>query len=58
MQKLKKLPFVLAIILASVTAACSDIDVTPRTEDEEDPIIAIPPPSKSNSTSSDTTSIG
>ncbi|HEU5147607.1 MAG TPA: hypothetical protein VFT90_12865 [Chryseosolibacter sp.] len=57
MQKLKKLPFVLAILVTLFTAACSDIDVTPRTEDDGDTPIPIKP-APSNTVSSDTVSIG
>lgn len=57
MQKLKKLPFVLAILVTLFTAACSDFDVTPRNEDDEEPVIIIKP-APSNTASSDTVSIG
>lgn len=57
MQKLKKLPFLLAILVTLFTAACSEVDVTPRNDDDEDPAIPIPPPSKTNIISIDTVSI-
>lgn len=58
MKKLRKLPVLLALVATLFAAACSEIDVTPRTEGEpdEDPIIL--PPSKSSTTQSDTLAIG
>lgn len=58
MQKLRKLPFVLAILVTLFTAACSDIDVTPRTDDDGEPPIVIRPPAPTSTTSGDTVNIG
>ena len=59
MQKLKKLPFVLAFVVTLFAAACSEIEVDPRTDGDDDKTeIPLPPPSKSQSTSSDSTLIG
>lgn len=55
MKKLKKLPIVLALVVTMLAVACSEIDVSPRGEDEPtDPIVIKPTP---NATSTDTTSI-
>lgn len=44
MKNLKKLPIVLALIVTILAAACSEIDVTPRNDgdDELDPIVVQP----------------
>lgn len=57
MQKLKKLPFVLAILVTLFTVGCSEIDVAPRTEDDDNPPIVIKPQSTTTA-STDTVSIG
>lgn len=57
MQKLRKLPFVLAILVTLFTAACSDIDVTPRTDDDDVPPIPIKP-TPTSTVSGDTVVIG
>lgn len=57
MQKLKKLPFVLVVLVTLFAAACSEIEVDPKNDGDDDkPVIVIPPPSKSQS-SSDTTAV-
>lgn len=56
MQKLKKLPFVLAFVVTLFAAACSEIEVNPKADgDDDDTVITIPPPKSSSST--DSTSI-
>lgn len=58
MQKSKKLPFVLAILITLFTAACNEVDITPRAEEDDEPTPVPLPPSKSSTTSSDTVTIG
>ena len=56
MQKLRKLPFLLAILVTLFTAACSEVDVTPRADEDDEPPIIIYP--KSGTVSSDSLTIG
>ena len=58
MKKLKKLPIVLAMIVTVVAAACSDIDVTPRADGDDDDEPIVVDPIKSNDSSADSLSIG
>lgn len=59
MKNLKKLPILLAVVFALLAAACTEIDVTPRTEGEDDTPPIIIYPKKGNSTApADTLSIG
>jgi hypothetical protein len=48
MKKLKKLPIVLALIVTILATACSEIDVTPKTDGEKDPDPIVIPPSKTS----------
>jgi len=57
MKKLRKLPFLLAILVTLFMAACTEADVTPRNDDEEEPPIIIKP-TPGSIVSSDTVSIG
>jgi hypothetical protein len=57
MQKLRKLPFILAFVVTLFTAACSEVDIAPRADEDNDPPI-LPPPTKSSTTSGDTLTIG
>ena len=59
MKRLKKLPFVLALIVTVLVAACSEIDVNPRNDDETDPPkpIVIKPAPAPASAPADTVSI-
>lgn len=43
MQKLRKLPFVLAILVTLFMTACTEVEVTPSTTDDDNPPV-IPPP--------------
>ena len=56
-KSLKRLPIILALVVTVVVSACSEIDVNPRGEGDEDetPIILKPSGSK---TATDTVSIG
>ncbi|HEY9488707.1 MAG TPA: hypothetical protein VIQ51_10250 [Chryseosolibacter sp.] len=59
MKNLKKLPILLAVVFALLASACSEIDVTPRTDGEdEDPPIIIYPKKTSSPTAADTLNIG
>lgn len=42
MKTLKKLPIVLALIVTILASACTEIDVTPRGEEEDEPIVIAP----------------
>jgi hypothetical protein len=58
MQKLRKLPFILAFVVMLITAACSEVDVAPRADEDNDPPV-LPPPTKSSTViSGDTLTIG
>lgn len=58
MQKLRKLPFILAILVTLFTAACNEVEITPRNEEDDDAPPVIPPPTRSSTISIDTVSIG
>jgi hypothetical protein len=57
MQKLRKLPFILAFVVTLFTAACSEVDVAPRADEDDEPPV-LPPPTKSSTISGDTLTIG
>lgn len=60
-KTLKRLPVLLALVSTILVSACSEIDVKPTREGDDDdtPIIIYPDGSDgSNSTSADTLSIG
>ena len=58
MKTLKKLPIVLALIVTVLVVACSEIDVNPRNDGEEDdkPVVIKPAPAPANAPA-DTVSI-
>ena len=61
MNKLKKLPIILALIVTVLVAACSEIDVTPRGDGDDEPappIVIKPAPTAPASAPADTVSIG
>ena len=58
---LKRLPIILALVATVIVSACSEIDVNPRGDGEDDdtPIILKPkPPGSQSQSSADTVSIG
>lgn len=58
-KTLKRLPFLLAFVVTLIVASCSDVDVTPRTDDEDhDPIVIKPQPSSSTTSDSTTVAVG
>jgi hypothetical protein len=57
MKTLKKLPFLMALVVTLIMAACSDVPIEPvGTDDDHEPII-IPPPHRS-AVASDSLQIG
>lgn len=53
-KTLKRLPFLLAFVVTLIVASCSDVDVTPRTDDDEPPIVIKPTPAPTSNTSDST----
>ena len=58
MKKLRKLPVLLALVTTLFAAACSEIDVNPRTEGDADNPPIILEPTKTQTTTGDTLAIG
>jgi hypothetical protein len=59
MKKLKKLPVLLAVLCTLIVSACSEIDVNPRGDGDDDaPPIIIKPKANSATAPADTVSIG
>ena len=56
-KTLKRLPFLLAFVVTLIVASCSDVDVTPRTDEDDDPPIVIKPTPVAPSNTSDSTAV-